>query len=87
MTDHTRLFFLSLIILGEIHIRCIQLISFSQIKFIISSLNLTKLLAPSHVTGPCELRSLQAGFGGWAALDCGGGWLGETQLPLGTDFP
>lgn len=89
MTDHTRLLFFLLIILGKIYIR------FNSAHFFfpnlnahrINSLSLTKLLAPSHEAGPCELRGLQAGFGGWAALDCGGVWLGETQLPFGTDFP
>ena len=52
-----------------------------------NSLSLTKLLAPSHEAGPSELRGLHAGFGGWAVLDCGGVWLGETQLPFGIDFP
>lgn len=53
-----------------------------------SSLSLTKLLAPSHMAGPCEPRGLWAGFEGWAALAWGGGvWLGEALLPFGTDFP
>lgn len=66
---------------------------FNSAHFFLPNLNvlkinsLTKLLAPSHEAGPCELRGLQAGFGGWAALDCGGVWLGETQLPFGIDFP
>lgn len=55
--------------------------------FRINYFSLTKLLAPSHVAESCELRGLQAAFGGWAVLDCDGEWLGETQLPFGTDFP
>lgn len=89
MTDHTRLLLLFLTILGKIYMRLDSAHFFlpNLSVFRINSLSLTKLLAPSHVAGPCELRGLQAGFGGWAALDCGGVWLGETQLPFGTDFP
>lgn len=89
MTDHTGLLFFFFIILGKIHIKLNSTHFFlpNLNVFKINTLSLTKLLAPSHAAGPCEPRGLQAGLGGWAALDCGGVWLGETQLPLGTDCP
>lgn len=89
MTNHTRLLFILLFILRKIHKRVNSAPFFlpNLNVFRINSLILTKLLVPSHVAGPWELRGLQAGFGGWEALDCGGVRLGETQLPFGTDFP